>query len=242
MATYYPCAQSASAFCTNCNTVQNPPSSCTSSSSQNSSSNASSCSAYCNVGCNSSCNTAQTVCQVHSQYIKNHADVGGYPGSSVAYDSFIYSQWNTSFWSSLITNLEAAENVGRLSSQGSSIYVARPATEQVITADFYNNMRTKLTNFNVNYAAVAKDDLITATTANAIQSAYNNATFDSTVCDACNSNQTVRAGCGCNCSCSCSCNCGCSCPCPCNCGCNCSCSCNCGCNCSCNCSSPAPSK
>lgn len=89
-------------------------------------------------------NTAQTVCRVHSQYIKDHADVGGYPGSSVAYDSFIYSQWNT--WNSLIT-VRRLQKMLRATSQGSM------SSTSVVRASYYggfmHNMRTKLTNFNV---------------------------------------------------------------------------------------------
>jgi hypothetical protein len=134
------------------------------------------------------------------------------------------------YWNELIEKIDIAEDVGRLSKHGSAGNVTAEIKKNApFTATLYNEINTKLCNFNVSYDEVKKDDLITATIANAIGTAYNKATFDSSVCDMCNSDQTMRGGCGCNCSCSCSCNCGCSC--------NCNCTCNCGCSKPCNCSS-----
>jgi hypothetical protein len=214
MATYYPCKSSqASAFCTLCFSTQSNPSSCTSSSSKNTSGNSLSCSAYCNTGCNSTCNTAQTICVVHSQYIKDHSDVGAYPGKEVNSDDFIYKHWTANYWNSLIKKLNDAEDIGYEVSQKSSgkVSVDKVNKDDVITAKFYNDIRNKLCNFNVSYDTVSQNQLITATIANAVKTAYENAKFNSNVCDACNTDQTSRGGCSCNCSCSCSCNCGCSC-------------------------------
>ena len=229
MATYYPSCLSQSEYCELCNTAQDPGSACTSSSSSNSSENKSDCSAYCDSGCNSECNTAQTVCIVHNQFIKNHADVGAYNGStSIQKDDFIHEKWTADYWNTLIKKLNTAEKVGRLSSHGSGGSVtAGIGAPNFQTAELYNQVNAKICNFNTSYPQVNVDDLITATIANAIGTAYNNATFNSSVCDMCNTDQTMRGGCGCNCSCSCSCNCGCN--------------CDCGPSCSCNNPAPAPS-
>ena len=249
MATYYPCNQTSYSMCRTCVTVQSGASSCcTSSTSKNSSgSQAWSCSSYCNVGCNSICNTGQGICAVHSQYIKDHADVGAYPGGTVNPNDFIHLNWTPAFWNSLIGKLNTAEAVGKTSSQGSGGYVSAPhASEDVATANLYNQIRSKITNFNTYYSTVSNDQLISATVANAMKTAYEDAKFDSSVCDVCNAgDQSIHGGCNCNCSCDCSCSCGCSCgPCSCSCGpCSCSCgpcSCSCGpCSCSCSCSKPA---
>lgn len=231
MATYYPSCLSQSQYCTLCNTAQNPANACTSHTSNNSQSNESKCSAYCNSGCNSSCNTAQTICKVHSQYIKDHADVGAYPGVSVVKDDIIYQKWTADYWNSLVNKLNKAESVGRKVSQGSGGTVTETIGNNApYTAKLYNQVRDKICNFNVSYAKVNKDDLITATVTNAIGTAYNSAKFNSSVCDVCNTDQTMRGGCGCNCSCACSCSCGCPCTCGCPCGCSCSCSNPCSCS------------
>lgn len=232
MATYYPSCLSQAEYCTKCNTAQDPGSACTSSSSKNSSEKESACSAYCDSGCNSSCNTAQTVCKKMGQYIKNHADVGAYNDPGVCQGEFIHKIWTEDYWNTLISKIDAAEDIGRLSSHGSAGSVTAPIGDGALyTAKLYNEVRKKLCNFNVSYSEVeAHKTIISKTVADAIKTAYNNAQFNSSVCDMCNSDQTMRGGCGCNCSCSCSCNCGCSCPCSCHCGCSCGCSnpCSCG--------------
>jgi hypothetical protein len=233
MATYYPCQKSqASNFCNLCNTVQSYSSSCTSSSSSNSSDNAHSCDDYCDSGCNSKCNTAQTICNTHSQYIKDHADIGAYPGKQVYDNDYMPNHWNQSFWNSLIDKLNTAEKIGTESAQGAVEGTnVTFSLDKPITATFYNTIQKKFSGFGVTYAQVKVDQLITTSVANAIKTAYENAKFKDTVCDTCNTDQSIHAGCNCNCSCSCSCNCGCSCP--------CECSCPCDCDCGCSCSSPA---
>ena len=54
-----------------------------------------------------------------SQYIKDHADVGAYNGSTVQKDDFIHEKWTANYWNTLIKKIETAERVGRLSAHGS---------------------------------------------------------------------------------------------------------------------------
>ena len=239
MATYYPCDETKSSLCTSCNTTQTVSSCCTSTSSSNSSTQAEGCSSHCNTGCNSKCNVCQTLCENNVEYIKQHADVGGYPGVQVSQGWFIHENWTANFWKQLIDALDTAESVGKTKSQGSAKEVSDPVVGNAITASFYNDIRDKLCNFHVSYDKVQKDDIITAARANAIMTAYNNAKFDSNICDVCNSgDQSMHPSCACNCNCSCSCSCNCGCSCPCECACPCYCDCPCGCGCSCSCSSP----
>lgn len=240
MATYYPCAQSKQQLCKLCNTVQSFPNCCESSSSKNGKNEQKACDVYCNSACNSLCNTAQTICGLHNQYIKNHPDVGEWPGlnrdiiactatnenpsGSGARGDIISEVWTKDFWNSLIAQLNAAERVGRTQKQGKYVSAQTAVTNGAITANHYNSIRDKICNFNISYNKVIQNELITATKANAIRNAYNSATFNSNVCDVCNSgDQSVHAGCSCNCSCPCSCSCGCDCPCSCSCSCSCQC-------------------
>ena len=97
---------------------------------------------------------------------------------------------NTVMQNSLINKLEHAEIVGKEVNHGSagSVDSSLIGSKKPYTADLYNQVNTKLTNFNnANYSKVAVDQLITASIANAIQSAYNSANFSSSVCDVCNS-------------------------------------------------------
>lgn len=230
MPTYFPCAPnvettpSSSSLCIKCVLDQNPNNACTSSGSSNSSSNKSSCDVYCNSGCNTKCTDSysQTVCGSGHQSISQHPDVGPYPGEQIQKDDIIYEKWTAAFFQSLNSKLIQAEGIGAASSQGSNGSFANPSIGDIITADFYNAVETKLAGFiGGNYQQVKKNDIITAAIANAIGTAYNAAQFKTSVCDVCNSSQHIGGTCGCNCSCACSCNCGCSCPCPCNCGCGC---------------------
>jgi len=216
MATYYPSCLSQSEYCLKCNTAQNPSNGCTSTRSNNHSSNASQCSAYCNVGCNSSCNQPQTVCLKGTQYIHNHPDVGSYPGSKILPNDFIHEKWTTTFFANLNTKLINAEQIGRLSRQGSTGSFTNPSSGDPVTAQLYNDIGDKFEGFGQSLPTVVQNEtVITAELANAIMNAYNGAKFDSSVCDMCNVDQTMRGGCGCNCSCACSCSCGCNCSCPC---------------------------
>lgn len=226
MATYFPPCLDAHEYCTLCDTEQFYADACTSGGSRNTTDNKQECEVFCNSQCNSECNEPQTVCIRGPQYISQHPDVGGYNGSTVKPEDFIHEKWSASYWNTLIGKINAAEKIGRLSPHGSAGSVsACIGGEQFQTASLYNQVNTKLCNFNTSYGKVKVEDLITATIANAIGSAYNSATFNSSVCDMCNTDQSpyVKGGCGCNCSCACSCNCGCSCPCHCNCGAPCTC-------------------
>lgn len=94
------------------------------------------------------------------QFIKDHADVGSYPGTTVAVDDFIHEKWSADFWNSLIDKIETAEGVGRLSQQSSSgtsvtAGIGYPHSQ---TASLYNQVRSKLTHFEgASYDQVAVD-------------------------------------------------------------------------------------
>lgn len=233
--TYYPTCIALAEHCNKCNTGESFEG-CA-----NGVSGTQECSAYCNSGCNVVCNSlCQAICNVHGQFIKDHKDVGAFPGSEIKVDDFIHEKWSATFWNSLIGNLNTAETVGAVSKQVApndrEVVTAPIGNKAPYTASLYNQVRDKIKQFsNIpdSYKAVNVDDLITATVANAIRTAYNSAKFSSTVCDICNSGTQHYEGssCTCNCSCTCACACSCSCDCP---GCSCS-------GCSCSCSSPNPS-
>ena len=249
MATYPECIQ-LSEHCSFCNTGESFPG-CS-----NLNDGTQPCSAYCDSGCNTNCLTAQGYCNRNRQYIKNHDDVGPYPGVTISKDTYIKDYWTVEFWNSLITKLNTAGVTGIFREDKDPVPHDFVSSGDPITADLYNAVRdTLVNNFHVSntleYRRVQKDELITATLANAIQTAYNSATFDALICDLCNVGDQHYDGssCTCNCSCTCSCPCACSCSCPCPCSCSCPCPCDCGCSCSgcscsgcsCSCSSPAPS-
>ena len=118
--TYYPSCLNQDEYCKLCNLAQLTPDGCTSTSVANSASKTKpACSTYCNTGCNSECNQPQTVCVIMGQYIKDHADVGGYNGGIINKDDFIHEKWTADYWNTLISKLNTAERVGRLSSHGS---------------------------------------------------------------------------------------------------------------------------
>ena len=224
--TYYPPRCGQNEYCKFCNTAQTTEDSCTSKTSDNSASTKKPvCSTYCDATvCNSTCDLAQTVCKfISGQYIKNHEDVGSYNGMTVTSGQhYIHEVWTADYWDTLISKINTAEKVGYESKQGSggSVTPGLIGYPNPYTAQLYNDVQKKLTNFNgASYSAVDKDQLITAAVANAIGTAYNNAKFGSSVCDMCNADQSMHMGCGCNCNCMCSCNCGCNCPCtsPCTC-------------------------
>lgn len=232
--TYYPTCIALSEHCNKCNTGE----SFAGCASGNNGTQA--CSVYCDSGCNVVCNSScQAICNVHGQFIKDHKDVGAFPGSEIKVDDFIHEKWNTTFWNSLIDNLNTAETVGEVSKQVAvndrEVVTAPIGNKAPYTANLYNQVRAKIKQFNNipdSYKDVNVDDLITATVANAIRTAYNSAKFSSTVCDICNSGTQHYEGSSCTCNCSCTCSCSCSCGCDCS-GCSCS-------GCSCSCSSPAP--
>ena len=170
--------------------------------------------------------------------IKDHGDVGSYPGKTVTTEDVIAHVWTKNYWNSLINKINNAETVGKEAKHGSAGSVtAAIGYPAVYTKGLYNQVQKKLTNFGeASYNAVEVDQLITVSVANAIGTAFNNAKFSWSVCDVCNASgsQSVQE-CLCNCpTCSVCSTCP-SCPtcstCP-SCACSCSCS-----SCSCNCSS-----
>lgn len=153
-----------------------------------------------------------------------HGDIGDFPGSTISANDFIYEKWTTSFFAALNTKLTLAETIGAQSSQGSAGSFTNPQAGDPVTAKLYNDVEKKLSGFvDGSYATVSVNDLITATVANAIKTAYGSAKFKTTVCDVCNTEQHIGGTCGCNCSCGCSCSCGCGCPCSCSCNTPCEC-------------------
>ena len=202
------------------------------------------CSDWCDAECNNECEENQAYCYVEHQMIKDHGDVGAYNGSTIQAEDFIHEKWTVGYWNTLIEKINTAETVGREATHGSAGSVTAPIkNDAAYTASLYNQVNTKLCNFNVEYNQVKAEDLITATIANAIGTAYNAATFSYSVCDVCNAtgSQSLQE-CSCNCPTCSSCPTCPTCPtcstCPsCSCSCSCSsCSCNCG-SCSCNCPS-----
>ena len=194
------------------------------------------CSLYCNVAANNNCDSlAQTFCNLNVQYIKNHANVGAYPIDEIQKDDIIYKKWTASKWNSLINKLNTAGSLGATRSQGGAgPSINTISDEDIITAKLYNDVEAKMAKFNTSYKTVtggSNGTVITATIANAMRNAYNEATFNSSVCDICNTTARQTPGsCSCNCptcstcptcttcpSCSCNCNCTCNCNwCPCN--------------------------
>ena len=189
-------------------------------------------------GCNTCNATCQTICQVGYQLITSHPNVGAFPWREVhgyathpGNEDFLKDVLTAANWNSLITKLNAAENVGDSVRQGSAGSATQVQKDWIIYAKYYKEIQTKLNGFIDGYFAPAeKDDLISAARINAIRTSYNKAKFKTTVCDICN-NGLNRCACNCSCSCDCACSCACECPCPCSC--TCGCSCNCSCNCSC---------
>ena len=200
------------------------------------------CSDWCDAECNNECEENQAYCYVEHQSIKDHGDVGAYNGSTILAGDFIHEKWSATYWNTLIDKINMAETVGKLGQHGSAGTVTAPiGNDSFYTASLYNQVNTKLCNFNVSYNKVNAEDLITATIANAIGTAYNDATFSYSACDVCNAtgSQSLQE-CSCNCPTCSSCPTCPTCPtcstCP-SCSCNCSCS-SCSCNCS-SCSCPS---
>lgn len=238
---FYPCNETSESMCTKCNSgltssVGTDGSNCSrKNTGSKGADNSIECSAYCNSNCNSKCESNQAYCYVNHEFIKDHEDVGAYPGELVAKNDFIHIKWSLSFWNNLIEKLNTAEIVGKNVPQGGEINVSATLGDP-ITAKFYNDIEAKIANFNSSYDTVSENQIITDSIANAIKTAYESATFNASVCDVCNaSGSQSKQVCNCNCP-TCS-----SCPscsaCP---SCSCSCSCNCsGCNCTCGSNKPA---
>lgn len=222
--------------CTNCNAA-NPfvgTDCCTSTAGTNSTTNPAACSSYCNSVCNTVCNTVQAYCSIGVQYIRSHGDVGAHPAiSCTAKDEFIFRNWTATYWNSLIDKIDTAEQVGKTVKQGAGTTATRAAADpqnvthvanSLVTAQKYNQQAQKISRFNVTVAQVNKDDVIRGAQAKALVDQYNNARFNTNVCDVCNASGQTNPTCNCDCPCACSCSCGCACTCS---GCSCNCSCNC---------------
>ena len=227
------CKQTLKSICNKCNTAQNPNNACTSTSSTNNVSNEKACSYYCNTGCNTTCVSIQNLCKVN-QYIKKY--VGNFPISSIkghanskkpGEEDIIKNKWTAYNWNLAISQLEEAEKIGGLETQGTGPKANTVSTNEVIKATTFNELRNKIYHFVVdddiscsivkglstdNKLKLEEADIITAAKANALRDAYQNAKFNTSVCDICNAagNQnSENASCGCNCTCACSCSCGC---------------------------------
>lgn len=215
------CGQSLTSICNKCNTAQNPADACTSTTSTNSSNNKKDCSYYCNTGCNTTCVSIQNLCAVNSQYIKSYvgnfpiSSIKGYADSGYGNEDIIEDKWAATNWNSAISQLKEAENIGGLVTQGTGPSANTVSSGEVVKATTFNNLRNKIYHFVVNTSCStvqADVDVITAAKANALRSAYQDAKFNTSVCDICNAagNQNSgNASCGCNCTCACSCSCGC---------------------------------
>lgn len=141
----------------------------------------------------------------------------------------------------MIDKIDTAEQVGKTVKQGAGTTATRAAADpqnvthvanSLVTAEKYNQQAQKINRFNVTVAQVNKDDVIRGAQAKALVDQYNNARFNTTVCDICNAGKQTNPTCNCDCPCVCSCSCGCACPCQCACACVCGgCTCNCTCNC-----------
>lgn len=225
---FYPCNETASSLCTKCNAGL------TSGDGTNGSDNSSTPGTsaaygpedYCATSCNTTyCQTSQSYCSINHQYIKDHGDIGLYHGSiNIQKNDLIKDYWTVDYWNSLIAKLNMAEIVGKYQPQPKPTegfkVVSDVIVDTVITHDFFNDVETKMAVFAESpYGQVDQNDLITATIANAIGTAYNSAKFSTSVCDVCNSTSAqAKSECTCNCptcsSCptcstcpSCSCNC-----------------------------------
>lgn len=202
---FYPCNETKDSLCQKCNaglTSKQGTNGTNGPGATSGKDNSYKCEAYCNASCNiKHCETSQAYCSISHEYIKDHGDVGAYPGTTIKPNDFIHERWTVKYWNSLIGKLEVAEGVGKLSSQGAGPGVtAKIEVGEVYTASLYNEVRDKIAHFNSEYNKVQKEDLITATIANAIGTAYNKATFGSSVCDVCNSTSSQsKKTCICNC-------------------------------------------
>lgn len=205
--------------------------------------------ATCNTVCQAS---KQAYCTIHSQYIKDHADVGPYDEICHAKDEFIFRNWTAAWWNDYQDDLLTADRVGKRQPHEGGVSfpdgraVADPCNNNhpsgsLVTAKKYNDLANGVEKFPGASVPKVKGsaevgceaaDVIRASHALALKTAYNNAKFKVNVCDVCNTASQFTFSCSCNCSCSCSCTCGTTDAGGCSRGCGCSCGCSCGCACS----------
>lgn len=207
------------------------------------------------------CATCNTVCQAQKQNyctighenINTHATVGKYTEICHVKDEFIFRNWTAAWWNDYQDDLLTADKMGRHTPHNNGVSyseraVADPCNNNhpansLVTAKKYNEQKAALAKFGVTIPGVKgaaevgceAADVIRAAHALALKTGFNNAKFDSDVCDTCNTATQFTNKCTCNCSCSCSCVCPCSsvgsssgCT-----GCGCSCGCYCPCFCPC---------
>lgn len=205
--------------CTHCNAA-NPYSNA----SCNNSTNYASCSSYCVSSCNTVCNTTQAYCSIGHELIQSHADVSTHPPiACTVRDELIFRNWTASYWNSLIDKLDTAEVMGKTQTHGAgpnATYAAPDPCNQIthpanslVTAEKYNQVATKINRFHRSIATVNVGDVIRGLHAAALVSDYNAATFNTNVCDVCNTSGQTNPTCNCNCPCACGCSCTCSCSC-----------------------------
>lgn len=193
------------------------------------------CSAYCNTGCNTVCVAIQNFCSIGIESVYDHSDVGNQTFPCLAENEIIIKQWTAIWWNSYLDRLDSIYNIpGNNSGEGAKQpnpginrvrAVASPPPQtaahpanSLITADKYNQIAGTLRNVNAAVDDVAQNDVIKHEIAEALQSGWENATWNSEVCDICNAAANQNAN-NCNCSCNCTCPCSCPCLCPCSCPC-----------------------
>ena len=213
---FYP-ASSVSNICTSCYS-SGQSSSCKpkNGSSQNST--------YCG-SCNTSCNTSQAYCSIGYQLISSHGDVGSFSGFNVSKDDIIFKKWTHEKWNQLQNKYKIAGSVGKTFSQGSPSFT-QVDTNDIITADLYNEFYTAAQNFNASsyISKVEKNNVIKESHSTALENSFSHSKFNSSVCDICNVGRQHNCGYNCNCNYNCNHNCDY------NCSYNCSYNCNHNCN------------
>lgn len=223
-------------ICTHCN-VNDPHSNegcCLGTASKNGETDYEECAVYCNQPCNTVCVTVQAYCSIGRQLITSHQTVGAYPPPPcMVKDEFIFRNWTAKYWNGLIDQIDTAEMMGETKCQevGPAATYAAPdpcnnthVPNSLVTAEKYNQVVAKLNRFNLNLATVNVGDVIRGTHAQALHNGHADATFNTDVCDVCNTEGQNSPKCDCDCDCPCGCPCGCTCPCSCSCDCSCSCS------------------
>lgn len=165
---------------------------------------------YCSGTCNTSCNSAQNYGNISfnesgCQTLAEHGDLS-FSGFNATQNGIIYNYWTHSKWNELQEAIEDAYNIGQKSStnQSRDLYFTRVNSNDVITAEQYNqfskNVRTNFNCSNGDAPLVEKDNtIITKTLSDQLDKLLNNSTFNSSVCDLCNTGS--QTNCSYNCSC-----------------------------------------
>lgn len=173
-----------------------------------------------------------------TQYIKDHADVGAYTMVCEQKDEFIFRNWTAPWWNDYQDDLLTADRMGLYTAHanGVSFPNGRAVTDpqnkgpfpyenvpfqhpagSLVTGAKYNDLVNALAKFSSTISKVQgaaqvgceNATVIRASHARALRTGYNNAKFDTDVCDHCNTSaQKYPYGCECVSS-SCMCSCGC---------------------------------